>query len=191
MPKLVDLKQGSLDWLLWRHEKITASMAPVIMGVSKWTKAIDLFHELTSDYEEKDSTYPMRRGKLMEAEALYNFNQSMFTNCIPVCMEHDTIDWLAASMDGWDEEHKILVEIKCPGVKDHETAVKGDIPIHYLPQLVHQMIVANVDTCFYYSYHQKLGSICLEVKKDEAYATLLLQALTEFKRRIREFDPPE
>jgi len=38
--KVVDLEQGTPQWLAWRRAGIGASEAPVIMGLSPWCRGL-------------------------------------------------------------------------------------------------------------------------------------------------------
>lgn len=63
-------------------------------------------------------------------------------------------DWAMDSLDGINDCNEIL-EIKCPGEKDHAVAVSGKVPAHYYPQLQHQMYVCDSPKAFYFSCDDK------------------------------------
>jgi len=77
-------------------------------------------------------------------------------------------DWAMASLDGMSECGKYIVEIKCPGEKDHLLALQGKIPEHYYPQLQHQLYVTGLQSIFYYSFDGTDG-VTIVVKRDDAY----------------------
>ena len=112
----IDLVQGSHEWLAFRKTKITATDAPVIMGVSPWKTKRQLYYEKLSD--DNGSTFKskrMQRGIDLEplARDLFILNHGYM--CKPCVIVKD---WAMASLDGMDESRQIIVEIKCPGEND-------------------------------------------------------------------------
>jgi len=63
------------------------------------------------------------------------------------------------------------------------------VPDYYMPQLQHQMIVANVDRCFYFSFDGKNGKL-LEIKIDKNYCEKLLQQEEKFYQNMINFEAP-
>lgn len=186
------LEQGSSEWHAFRKKHIMASMSSTIMGVSKWSTPFDLFCEITGLNPPKECNAAMQRGLDLEGEARQEFRLLTGIKVVPVVMKSERYGWMAASLDGWDEATKTLVEIKCPGVTDHASAVKGIIPKHYIPQLVHQMIVAEVDKCYYFSYSPYYVKPCvlLELNLDYEDATFLIEKEKDFYQRLQEGDCP-
>jgi len=170
--------QGSSEWLEMRRSKITASDAPVIDGVSPWMSPFQLWQQKLMGTEREVSA-AMKRGIDMEASARNWFNMEMYSSVKPDVKISSLRDWMLASTDGWDEFKRILVEIKCPGRVDHETALKGEVPEKYIPQLQHQMDVYCVDHMFYVSYDGYNGKI-IEVARDDKYTKSLIEKELEF-----------
>lgn len=104
----------------------------------------------------------------------------------PVCCIHDTVDWLRASLDGWNGAHKIVLEIKCVNAKDHQDALDGRVPEKYIPQVQHQLLVTGAKTAHYFSYtdNQKFSSTdrggLVVMEEDTPYQENLLSQLTAF-----------
>jgi len=192
MGKIIEgLKQNTPEWLEWRKDKIGGSDIAAIMGVSKWCTPWQLYMRKLSLISEQDENEAMREGKRRESEALAIFNAHYKCNCIPVVMQHEEYPWMIASLDGWDEEKRIAVEIKCPGKDDHETAkIFCDIPIHYHPQLQHQMCVLGIPNMWYMSYHKEDWASVL-VFRSEYYTKDMIEKEKDFMRRIKELDPPD
>src|SRR5690606_34059824 len=144
----INLIQGSSEWLILRKSKITATDAPIIMGESPYKSKKELYLEKIDPNFELKSNDRMRRGTDLEPVA-----RQMFILTTGVYVEPRVVlkEWAMASLDGIDETGKIIVEIKCPGIKDHEKALNGHVPDHYFAQLQHQMYVCDVDKSFYFS----------------------------------------
>ena len=183
------LQPGSDEWLSYRSNKIGASDAPIIMGVSPWKSPRKLYEEKLG-LSVNETTYPMRRGTAMEEPARKQFMEDNWIIVEPKLMEHPKYEWMIATMDGISEDHSCAVEIKCPGKKDHQTAVDGQIPEKYVPQLQHQMEVCGLDWIFYYSFDGKDG-VTLKCHRDQQYIDLLLSMELKFWVCMQTFMPPD
>lgn len=176
--RLINLKQGSLEWLKFRNEHICASDAPIIMGHSPWKNWEQLIEEKIFSLITPSNSY-MERGKQLEPLALEAFENEMGLSLFPMVGKHETLDWMAASFDGITLERDIILEIKCPGKKDHAEAKKGNIPEKYKAQLQHQIFVSGLDFSYYYSFDGEKG-IVLEVKRDNEFIEKMIEKEKEF-----------
>ena len=194
--KTIDLEQNTPDWLEFRRNKIGASDAPIILGKSPFKTA----HKL---YTEKHEANPqiqseaMKRGHDLEPIARAAFNESapLFYNIpdiyvTPLVVQSDAYEWMIASLDGIDIINRILVEIKCPGEKDHRCALNGTIPGHYYAQLQHQMYVTDYDEMCYFSYRD--GSyIILTCKRDDEFIKQMIVEEKKFMACLETSTPPQ
>lgn len=181
--KIIKLKQRSKQWLDYRKTKIMASDAPVIMGESPYKKIEDLLNEKIHSYEQNVNPY-MQRGIDLEPIALRSFEKETNNVMFPCVGEHEN-GWMAASFDGISLEEDLIVEIKCPGKKDHSLALKGKIPPKYMAQLQHQMYVASLSVVFYYSFDGETG-VKLEVNRDEKYIENMIEKEKNFWFNLQE-----
>jgi putative phage-type endonuclease len=180
--------QNTIEWKKMRKSKIGASDAPVIMCKSPWKTPFQLWEEKMGFYEQP-TTEAMQRGIQMEQEARIAFEKLTEIPVFQKVMIHAEYDWMIASLDGIDIEHKRIVEIKCPGKLDHECAMDGEIPEKYFPQLQHQMIVCDLDMAFYFSYTHKNCKL-LEIYRCREYEESLLQKEREFFKCLVDLEPP-
>lgn len=164
------MKQGSKEWLQLRKTKITATDAPIIMGESSRKNALTLYHEKIDPNFETPKNFRMERGIELEPLATLSFISYTGIIIVPSVVVND---WAMASLDGISACGKV-VEIKCPGNRDHDLAKKGKIPRYYIGQLQHQMWVCNVKSMFYFSYDGEDG-IIISVKRDDFYIDLMIQ----------------
>lgn len=167
-------RQNTEEWRRWRKMKVGASDAPIILGKSPWTSVGQLWRRKLDLESEQPMTAKMQRGVDLEPEALAAFNEYTKAAYEPLVMIHKRFDWCIASLDGWDADLRQGLEIKCPGESALRSAEKGQIPSYYIPQLQHQMAVAELDHIHYWSYDGKKGThlIC---KRDEAFIKHLLE----------------
>lgn len=196
--KIIDMRQNTPEWLSYRRSKIGASDAPIIMSVSPYTTRYQLYESKTMGKDKSKNIY-MQRGHDLEQEArsscedIYSMLYMDEIHLSPMVAQSSEHDWMIASLDGIDLAKKIAVEIKCPGPKDHQTAVNGKIPAHYIPQLQHQMAVTGYDSIYYYSYRTEDGAnpVMIECKRDNAYIDTLIAAEKDFYNLMTTKTPPE
>jgi putative phage-type endonuclease len=186
---LLNLKQQTPEWHDYRKGKIGASLAPVIMGVSPWQTPYQLWEEILEIRPPKIQTESMKRGLDLEQIARNQFEIATGIPVYDAVYQHDEIDWMFASLDGYSPDGQTIVEIKCPGLQDQESARAGIIPEKYYPQLQHQIAVTNANKCFYVSYDGHDIAI-VQAYRDQDYIDELIEAEKEFVRRVRTFDAP-
>lgn len=182
------LIQGSPEWKAWRRSKIGASDAPSIMQVGFLTP-YQLWEQKIKGTEIPDNER-MARGRRLEEPARQLFEELTGLIIFPSIVEHKDHQWMIASLDGFTIDKEIVVEIKCPGQRDHDTALSGQIPKKYYPQLQHQMACANVQKAMYFSFDGSAGVI-VHVERDEAYIEALIEAEKDFYDRLVNMTPPE
>lgn len=184
------LKQNTPEWHEFRKGKIGASLAPIIMGVSKWCTPWQLYMRKLGLIPEQEDNLAMANGRAKEAEALDAFNERYECNCKPIVMQHDEYPWMIASLDGWYNETKVAVEIKCPGLIDQEyTETFKEVPPHYYSQLQHQLAVTGKIHMYYWSWYKGKGFM-VTVARDESYIEDMIAKEMDFMRRLRDLDPP-
>lgn len=177
--------QGTEEWHKLRKTKITATDAAVIMGTSHWKTPLQLYHEKLSDAPPSPANERMQRGLDLEPLARQLFCLKTGHKMIPKVVVKD---WMMASLDGinyWDE----ILEIKCPGTKDHSIAISGKVPDHYYPQLQHQMYVCNSEKSFYFSF-DGFDGVIVEVLRDNKYIQKLINEEKKFYECLINKTPP-
>ena len=108
----------------------------------------------------------------------------------PRVITHPKYEFLSASLDGLELDGSCAVEIKAPGQKDHDLALKGIVPEKYIPQLQHIMEVCQMDEIYYMSYRSDSDFTIFKVNKDHDYTARLLQAELDFWQRVQDRNPP-
>jgi putative phage-type endonuclease len=195
MKRANNLRQNTKDWYAWRNKGLGASNAPAVMGASPWTTRFQLWAEMTGLLPRPDfhprAVSAMERGKLLEptVRQWYTFKTGLTLESDVNC-EHETHEFLRASLDGWRDEDQIVREIKCPGKVDHATAVKGRVPTKYIPQVQAQLMVTGSQKAEYISFDGEDGVI-LPVLRDDVYIARLEAASVAFWRLVQTKTPPE
>lgn len=192
--KIIDLEQGSQEWLDFRKDKIGASDAPIIMGVNSWTTPLQLWRRKLGFEPDIQETERMRRGKELEPIARKIAESKYGCQLTPIVVQHHDFDWMIASFDGYSLDCDFGIEIKCPGQKDHELAKQGKIPEKYRPQLLHQMIVADINIMVYMSYLSDDDIAFVEIQRDvfdQSYVDNFLNKLKSFYDCMKILVEPE
>ena len=187
LPQFESIEQGCSDWHALRKTKVTATDACVIMGASHWKTRIQLYHEKLSDNAPMQPNERMQRGIDLEPVARDLFNVMTGYDMKPAVMVRD---WAMASLDGRDDSIGTIVEIKCPGAKDHAVALQNKVPDHYYPQLQHQIYVAGVQMAYYFSF-DGMDGVIVKVKRDDAYIEKMLIEEKKFYDCLMNRTPPE
>lgn len=178
------------DWLKWRSEGLGSSDAPAIMGVSPFKTAYQLWEEKTGLVVRDESNYATRRGHELEPKARARYE--LLYGCeMPVAfLEHHEFPFIRCSLDGYNEGIKRFIEIKCPGKDDIELARQGKVPEKYYPQIQHQFLVTDAESCHYVTYDGYESLIIVEVKPNREYILELAKNLINFWELVQTKTPP-
>lgn len=173
--RIINVQQNTPSWHEFRTGKIGASCAPAIMGVSPYQTKLQLYQEMVGIRPKKEQNTAMKRGHELESVARDWCKAVLHLDDLePIVVQHDTLEWCIASLDGYSPFYDMIVEIKCPNKADHFLALQGDIPVHYYPQLQHQMFVTDKKTCTYVSFNGKEGAIVI-CHRDNDYINKLIE----------------
>jgi len=179
---VLDLEQGTEEWLEWRYSGIGASEASTVMGDNRFQSPSELLYQKRN----KINTQPnekMRLGKSLEpyARDLYIEETGMLVG--PLCLQSKEYSWLIASMDGITDDYDHIVEIKC-GKSAYWQANKAKVPSYYYGQLQHQLMITGLDSIDYWCYWPGYKGILQTVNRDEPYIGRLLRAEMEFMEKL-------
>ena len=114
MPKIERLQQNTLDCQRWRQQGLGASDAPVIMGEAAFKTPRMLWLIKTGRMQEDAPGPAARRGRELEHRAREAYEQEVGIQMEPLCLVHDELEWMRASLDGLSFDGTIVLEIKCP-----------------------------------------------------------------------------
>lgn len=185
--QIFDVEQGTDDWHKLRKDKITATDASVIMGVSQWKTPLQLWNHKTGDLPPEEPSEAAKRGLRLEPIVRDLYSQKTGCTYHPINVGNK---WQWASLDGYCPEREEIIEIKCPNKDDHLMAKNGLVPDHYWPQVQHQMLIMGLKTLTYLSYDEKTLEI-VHVKKDEEYCRILWEKELDFLYLVREKIAPK
>jgi putative phage-type endonuclease len=189
--RLVELVQGSPEWVAWRLKVLGASRTAAILGKCPYSTPYEVWCELTGRKPPFEGNEATERGKQMEdpARAAYEMHCG-FIEARPVCVLHPTLDFIGASLDGLDLNTLIPVEIKYASERSHQLALSGEVPEHYFYQVQHQLLcVPEAPYAHYWSYRSENPAL-VEVQHNPKIQRLIEEGLCVFWELIRADIPP-
>lgn len=177
--RLVDIAQGTSEWLDWRNQGLGASDALAIMGENPWKSRERLLKEKLNElsFWQNDA---MRRGIELEPEARRRYEQMTGIKVRPVCLESTQFDWLRASIDGLAHDGSSVVEIKCGESVYRHAASKRQVPQYYLGQLQHILAVTGLPRIDFWCYLPGRPEIHICIDRDNNYIDRLIKREMEF-----------
>jgi len=126
------LQQNTADWHRWRQQGLGASDAPVIMGEAAFKTPRMLWSIKTGRMQEDAPGPAARRGRELERRARRAYEQEVGIQLEPLCLVHDQLQWMRASLDGLSFDDSTVLEIKCPmNVRDQTAGRQGSVPLQY------------------------------------------------------------
>jgi putative phage-type endonuclease len=177
------------EWHEWRLGGVGGSDASAIMGRSPWASMGDVWKQKTRRTAGPKQTPAMKRGIELEGAARAEYERLTGIAMPPLLIEHATLPFIRASVDGINDAARRVLEIKCPGKKDHAEARAGRIPEKYLWQCVHLLLVTGYERLDYFSFDGQSG-VTVPFERDEKLEQRLVQAETWFWRYVVDDVPP-
>jgi putative phage-type endonuclease len=191
--KKINVEQNTPEWIAWRAGKIGASVSPAVLGKSNFSTAYQVWLEMTGRARAFEGNSFTEAGKEAEpkARAEYEMAHGDFEIFAPICVEHELYPTMIASLDGYNEKLKRIVEIKYPSEKSHEMAKAGEVPEHYWIQCQHQLAcVPEATHLHYWSYRESDGAM-VNVERDAQFIEdILIPACLAFKELVEINMPP-
>lgn len=186
---LVDLEQGTPEWLDFRRDKIGASHASTIMDKNPWKTRYQLWKQYMDGSGDVVNA-AMRKGTALEPIARQLFIEQTGIMVRPVVAISKERPWQIASLDGLSEDGMVMVEIKCGNEDLYLKALGGEVPAYYGLQVQHQHSVISPLIGYYCCFYD--GKIVvLEVKRDVVLIQELLKEEEEFWGLVMSKQPPE
>lgn len=174
----LDLIQRSPEWHAWRKGKIGSSAAATIMDCNPFQSKAELWQEMKGLALQRQDSPAMQRGRELEDDAREWIEQQTKHKLPPACFVYDANNSLIASLDGWHEETKTVLEIKCSDYYFHAASIKGEIPQAVKWQLCHQFMCTDAQVGVFVAYDGLLGKTILYVRDQSKIDELLKAELT-------------
>ena len=182
--KIIELRQGTTEWLEWRHNGIGASDAPSIMGENPYKSYNQLLFEKRGSARDSKKNKAMIIGTKLEPEARSRYILQKGIKVNPVCVQSTSYDWLRASLDGLSLNRNAAVEIKCGQSVYRRSSRSGTVPEYYYGQLQHILAVTNLNELDFFCYWPGLPELLFTVKRNDDYIKRLLLEERNFWEQV-------
>lgn len=175
--------QDSPEWHEWRLSGVGASDVAAVMGLCPYGgtpfKVWQVKTKRKKGFEGNSFT---EHGKETEGKARARYELKNLEDMPPACATHPAYSYLIASLDGWNQELKKALEIKCPkGLETLNAALAGKVVDHYVPQVQSQLLVTGADELDFFVYHTDTGQDALvTVKPDLAFQAKIILEVGDF-----------
>ncbi len=186
--KIVQLVQGSPEWVEYRLKMRNASESAAVLGVSPWCTPYQLWLLKTGRAVTK-TTQAMQHGTDMEPAARTAYEAQTGNIMQPLVVQDGLY---SASLDGITLDEDLILEIKCPvrgaNSKLWEALEAGKVPEHYLIQVQHQLMVSAATKAHLWVFAGVRGRLHV-VDRDQALMESIRAAWETFQS-FRDTDTP-
>ncbi len=180
---IVELEQGTCEWLDWRNGGLGASDAPAIMGESPWKKPDKLLQEKLIDRRCPPNA-AMARGTALEPVARKRYQEMTGHSVAPACLQSSRLNWLRASVDGISPDGDKVIEIKCGESVYRHSSTTGKVPGYYYGQLQHILAVTGLSEIDYFCFLPGLPEVHLPIPRNDEYIGRLLETEAAFWEKL-------
>lgn len=192
--KVIDCKQGSVEWLQARCGILTASEMGQLLTDKMEVRtgkmplsyvAAKLSEAWTGEWDADFGSWEMTQGDILESEALpwLELERNVKVERVGFITTDDGLT--GCSPDGLIGETG--VEVKCPQRKQHcKTLLAGTIPEEHLPQVHGGLYVTGFDHWTFVSYNRKFPKLVIEVERDDEIQANILEAVQMFLFRFKQ-----
>lgn len=146
-----EVVQGSTEWGALRASCFTASEAPAMAGVSKYTSRSELLKQKYTGEMPEVTPAQQRlfdKGHATEASARPIAERIIGEELYPCTATHDDHEWMLASFDGCTMLEDVIFEHKMINA-DLRTATAETLAEHYKVQMDQQLAVSGGEKCLF------------------------------------------
>ncbi|EAJ6667427.1 YqaJ viral recombinase family protein [Campylobacter coli] len=177
--KIIDLEQGSGEWLNFRKGKIGASMIASCVGIKGAFSSKEEARDIILGLKEVYQNEAMRRGNEYEPliRARVEFLHSV--SITPVVLQSLENEMFIASLDGIDE-NGVIYEFKY-SQDEYDFIKKNKKPSDkYYAQVQFQLYISSKEKCIFVAMNKEEEIVECEVLRDEAYQEWLVKSVKQF-----------
>lgn len=186
------LVQGSQAWLDYRLNHLMGTDASICSGSNPFESEIDLWKRKLLMIPPIEKNAAMQRGNDLECAARELACKEIGLEFEPVVYESDEHSWAAASLDGYNADNNVILEIKCPSEKTYFKVLSGYLPQYYNDQINWQLMVTGAKLCYFFNYRPEhpIINTCQIVQANLERQQFLLEKCREFYRKLCNFEAP-
>ncbi|EAI1538911.1 YqaJ viral recombinase family protein [Campylobacter coli] len=179
--KIIDLEQGSAEWLNFRKGKITASIVASCIGEKGAFLSKEKAKELIQGVYEPYVSEAMKKGREYEELIRAKMEFIIGKDITPIVIQSLENELFMASLDGIDNE-KTIYEFKySTNNEEYEQVLKFKKPSpKYYAQVQFQLFVGGFEKCVFVVLNENDDLTYCVVKSDKEYQDFMLRKIDEF-----------
>lgn len=185
------------EWLRWRQKGLGGSDIAPILGISKWSSAIDIWLSKTNQkHDESVQNEAMFWGTRLESVIRERFREVSGKKVIEVKAILQNIDhpYMIADIDGLTEDdngNPAILECKCVSEHKRNEWSDGNIPVYYMCQVQHYMAVTGLDTTYVAALVGGNSFIIREIHADKEMQEMLVAIEADFWCKVINMERPQ
>ena len=189
---VLDIEQGSKEWLAVRKSYIGGSDAGIVMDASPYTTPFQLWQDKLSLILDKEVTPNMMAGKKVEPIVRAEIANELGIDFDNPVIVSKSVPFMLASLDGIDESCKIIMEIKLVGQELYDKIMKtNQIPEHHMYQIQHNLRVSMAEYCLYVVTSRDGEHYTLRIEPNQNIIDELIKNEEEFYNDTNRAIPPK
>lgn len=189
MSTIIQLTQGSQEWLDYRLKMFNASETAAVLGESPWMTPYQLWLLKTGRSTTK-VTAAMQHGTDLEPAAREAYELQTCNVMQPLVLQDGRY---SASLDGINLQGDLILEVKCPykGADSAlwKEALAGQVPVYYQLQVQHQLMVGGAALAHFWVFDGQQG-LLIPVERDEAAIERIRRGWEAFQGFLDTDTPP-
>lgn len=192
--EILDVRQGSPEWLEFRRTRFGASEAAAMLGLSKMETRAELLHRYHTGLQVEHSDYVQERvldrGHAVEAAIRGFVEESIGDDLSPVtCARRGTR--LAASCDGLTLMRETAWECKQWNDELAEQVFNGVVPDTHMPQCQQVLLVTGAGRLiFTVTDGTPQHTLSVPVRPDRAWFDRIVRGWLQFEADLQAYVPP-
>lgn len=185
------------EWLRWRQKGLGGSDIAPILGISKWSSAVDIWLSKTNQkHDDCVQSEAMFWGTRLEPIIRDRFREVTGRKVIEIKAILQSIDhpYMIADIDGLTEDgegNPAILECKCVSEFKRSEWDNDSVPVYYMTQIQHYMAVTGLSTTFVAALVGGNSFIIREVHADKEMQEMLIAIEADFWRKVINMERPQ
>lgn len=185
------------EWLRWRQKGLGGSDIAPILGISKWSSAVDIWLSKTNQkHDDCVQNEAMFWGTRLEPIIRDRFREVTGRKVIEIKAILQSIDhpYMIADIDGLTEDSEgnpAILECKCVSEFKRSEWDNDSVPVYYMTQIQHYMAVTGLCTAYVAALIGGNSFIIREVHADKEMQEMLVAIEADFWRKVVNMERPQ
>ncbi|WAN63676.1 Putative phage-type endonuclease [Candidatus Phytoplasma rubi] len=183
--RIKNLNQRTKLWYQHRKKYINASEIASITGLDPFRSMKQLVHDKLFGTTFTVNQYTLH-GQKMEPIARQFFMQKTNLTFEDAIFVDDDCQQFSASLDGYNEQHQVVLEIKCPFVNENKEVSSTwtsfltnpqieNIPQYYWAQVQCQLYCSQANFAYFLVYFDDKNFHVVRIYKDKTFIIKMIQ----------------